>query len=89
MAFKILKDHHILIGWVAFSAAFVHGSYFFLQTSEEMESIFSGLVTLIGFAILVSFGLLLNKLGNRKYKKIHQWIAIVFGIALGVHLLFG
>lgn len=89
MAFKILKEHHILIGWVAFTAALAHGSYFFIQTSEETESLYSGLVTLIGFAILVSFGLLLNKWGNRKYKKIHQWIAIVFGIALGVHLLFG
>lgn len=93
MAFKILKEHHILIGWVAFSAALAHGSYFFLQTSEETESIYSGLATLIGFAILISFGLIINKWGKGKrylkYKKIHQGIAIVFGIALGVHLLFG
>jgi predicted Co/Zn/Cd cation transporter (cation efflux family) len=93
LAFKFLKEHHILIGWAAFSAALAHGSYFLLQTSEETESIYSGLVTLIGFTILVSFGLFLDKRGKGKkylkYKKIHQGIAVLFGIALGVHLLFG
>lgn len=93
LAFKNLKEHHILIGWVAFSAALSHGSYFFIQSSEEIESIYSGVATLIGFAFLVSFGLILNKWGKGKkystYKKIHQGLAIVFGIALGIHLLFG
>ncbi|MEH7883448.1 hypothetical protein V7654_03885 [Bacillus sp. JJ1609] len=93
LGFKLLKEHHMIIGWVAFSAALAHGSYFFLQTSEEAESIYSGLATLIGFAILVSFGLILNKWGKGKkylrFKKIHQAIAVVFGIALGIHLLFG
>ncbi|MEH7444615.1 hypothetical protein V7201_20065 [Bacillus sp. JJ1122] len=93
LGFKMLREHHIIIGWVAFSAALAHGSYFFLQTSEEAESIYSGLATLIGFAILVSFGFVLNKWGKGKeylrFKKIHQAFAIVFGIALGIHLLFG
>lgn len=93
LTFKFLKEHHILIGWAAFSAAFAHGSYFLLQTSEEKESIYSGLVTLSGFTILVTFGLFLDKRGigrkYLKYKKIHQGIAVLFGIALVVHLLFG
>lgn len=93
LGFKLLKEHHMIIGWVAFSAALAHGSYFFLQTSEEVESIYSGLATLIGFAILVTFGFILNKWGKGKQyiklKKYHQAIAIVFGIALGIHLLFG
>ena len=93
LAFKLLREHHTQIGWAAFSAALAHGSYFFLQTNEEWESIYSGLATLIGFGILVTFGLILDKRvkGKKylKYKKIHQAIAIVFGFALGVHLLFG
>ncbi|NKE06758.1 hypothetical protein [Mesobacillus selenatarsenatis] len=93
LAFKLLREHHTLIGWAAFSAALAHGSYFFLQTNEEWESIYSGLATLIGFAFLVIFGLTLDKWAKGKkyltYKKIHQAIAIVFGLALGVHLLFG
>jgi predicted Co/Zn/Cd cation transporter (cation efflux family) len=93
LAFKFLKEHHILIGWAAFSAAFVHGTYFLLQTSEEKESIFSGFVTLLEFTILITFGLFLDKRGKGskylKYKQIHQGIAVLFGIALGVHLLFG
>ncbi|MGV2939815.1 hypothetical protein AB5I83_09510 [Mesobacillus sp. LC4] len=93
LAFKLLREHHTLIGWAAFSAALAHGSYFFLQTNEEWESIYSGLATLIGFAFLVIFGLTLDKWVKGKkyltYKKIHQAIAIVFGLALGVHLLFG
>lgn len=93
LAFKFLKEHHVLIGWVAFSAAIAHGSYFFLQTSEEKTSIYSGLITLVGFAILVSFGHILKKWGKGKrflkYKKIHQGISIAFGLALAVHLLFG
>lgn len=93
LAFKLLREHHTLIGWAAFSGALAHGSYFFLQTNEEWESIYSGLATLIGFAFLVTFGLILDKRVKGKkyltYKKIHQAIAIVFGIALGVHLLIG
>lgn len=93
MAFKLLREHHTLIGWAAFSAALAHGSYFFLQTNEEWESIYSGLATLIGFGVLVSFGLFLDKRAKGKkyltFKKIHQAIAIVFGFALGIHLLFG
>ncbi|MBT2678895.1 hypothetical protein J7E38_07755 [Bacillus sp. ISL-35] len=93
LAFKLLREHHTLIGWAAFSGALAHGSYFFLQTNEEWESIYSGLATLIGFAFLVTFGLILDKWAKGKkylaYKKIHQAFAIVFGIALGAHLLFG
>lgn len=93
LAFKLLREHHTLIGWAAFSGALAHGSYFFLQTNEEWESIYSGLATLIGFALLVTFGLILDKWAKGKkyltYKKVHQAIAIVFGFALGVHLLFG
>ncbi|MBT2693646.1 hypothetical protein [Bacillus sp. ISL-55] len=93
LAFKLLREHHTLIGWAAFSAALAHGSYFFLQTNEEWESIYSGLATLIGFGVLASFGLFLDKRARGKkylaYKKIHQAISIVFGVALGIHLLFG
>lgn len=93
LLFKILKEHHTLIGWAAFTAALAHGSYFFLQTSEEIESIYSGLATFSALAVLVAVGFILNKWGKGKkylkFKKIHQGIAIVFGIALGIHLLFG
>ncbi len=93
LAFKLLREHHTLIGWAAFSAALAHGSYFFLQTNEEWESIYSGLATLIGFGILVIFGLILDKSARGKkyltFKKVHQAMAIVFGFALGIHLLFG
>lgn len=93
LTFKFLKEHHVLMGWVAFSAAIAHGSYFFLQTSEEKTSIYSGLITLVGFAFLVSFGHILKKWGKGKkflkYKKIHQGLSIAFGLALAVHLLFG
>jgi hypothetical protein len=93
LAFKLLREHHTLIGWAAFSAALAHGSYFFLQTNEESESIYSGLATLVSFAILVIIGLMLDKSARGKkyltFKKIHQAIAIAFGFALGIHLLFG
>ncbi|WP_226643302.1 hypothetical protein [Mesobacillus subterraneus] len=93
MAFKLLREHHTIIGWAAFFAALAHGSYFFLQTNEEWEIIYSGLATLIGFGVLTSFGLFLDKRARGKkylaYRKIHQAISIVFGLALGIHLLFG
>lgn len=93
VVFKLLREHHTLIGWAAFSAALAHGSYFFLQANEEWESVYSGLATLIGFAILVTVGLFLDKRAKgRKYqtfKKVHQAIAIIFGFALGIHLLVG
>lgn len=87
--FKLLKQQHIHIGLVGFSAAMAHGSYFFLQTSEDAGSIYSGLFALVTFLVLISFGMILNGKKKAEYKKIHQRLAVGFALALAVHLLFG
>jgi len=89
--FKFLKKYHTLIGWIAFFATTSHGIYFFLQTSDYMNRIYSGVVAFIILVVLVIFGLVLQKWGKGKkysfYKKFHQGIAIVFAITLFVHLI--
>ncbi|WP_210365349.1 hypothetical protein [Bacillus sp. REN3] len=87
--FKLLNKNHVLIGWVGFAAAFAHGSYFFLQTSEESGSIYSGLAAFIAFSALVFVGMILKRSKRQRIKRIHRGIAIVFAVGLGVHLLFG
>lgn len=89
--FKFLKNYHTLIGWIALFAASSHGVYFFLQDSEHINQIYSGVVAIIVLVVLVIFGLVLKKWGRGKkysfYKKIHQGISIVFAITLFIHLI--
>ncbi|WLR52051.1 hypothetical protein LC040_03815 [Bacillus tianshenii] len=91
MLFKLLRTYHTFIGWVVFSVATSHGVYFLLNESEHMDRVYSGLATFIGLVVLVSFGLLLQKRGKNKkyaaYKRVHQLIALLFGLALLIHLV--
>ncbi|WP_421383168.1 hypothetical protein ACOJQI_02345 [Bacillus salacetis] len=88
---KLLKTHHTLFGWVVTAAVLGHGLYFLLQTSEHMDSIYSGIAAGIGLIALVLIGVVLDKWAKKKkyilYRNIHKGIALLFGIALVIHLI--
>ena len=88
---KLLKKHHTVIGWAVLALASGHGAYFFFKTSEHMDRIYTGLAAFIGLVVLALVGLILDKWVKGKkflsYRKIHKAIAVVFGIALVVHLM--
>ena len=96
--FKIIKElylfikrFHILIGYTVIAVAATHGVYFLIKGSRHIILIYSGIFSLLTLIALGVAGFGLQK-SNQKtklkmYRKVHQFIAVLFGIGLLIHLI--
>ncbi|WP_283747193.1 hypothetical protein [Bacillus cereus] len=96
--FKIIKElylfikrFHILIGYTVIAVAATHGVYFLIKGSRHIILIYSGIFSLLTLIALGVAGFGLQK-SNQKtklkmYRKVHQFIGVLFGIGLLIHLI--
>lgn len=88
--YLFIKKFHVLIGYTVLAVSITHGVYFLLKGSRHILIFYSGIFSLFILIILGVIGLFLQK-HNKKinlilYRKVHQIMAIIFGVGLLIHL---
>lgn len=85
------KKFHVLIGYAIIAVAITHGVYFFIKGSRHILLIYSGIFSLLALIVLGIVGFYLQQINKKEkfmmYRKVHQIIAIIFGIGLFIHLI--
>ncbi|OQR56741.1 hypothetical protein [Bacillus sp. CDB3] len=89
--YLFIKQFHVLIGYAVIAVTTTHGIYFLIKGSRHIILIYSGIFSLLALIALGVAGFTLQK-SNQKtklmmYRKVHQIIAIIFGIGLLIHLI--
>ncbi|MED0987281.1 hypothetical protein [Bacillus paramycoides] len=89
--YLFIKQFHVLIGYAVIAVATTHGIYFLIKGSRHIILIYSGIFSLLALIALGIAGFVLQK-SNQKtklkmYRKVHQFIAVIFGIGLLIHLI--
>ncbi|MGG5737251.1 MULTISPECIES: hypothetical protein [Bacillus cereus group] len=89
--YLFIKQFHVLIGYAVIAVTTTHGIYFLIKGSRHIILIYSGIFSLLSLVALGVAGFTLQK-SNQKtklmmYRKVHQIIAIIFGIGLLIHLI--
>ncbi|MDM5188857.1 hypothetical protein QUF99_16500 [Bacillus sp. DX4.1] len=89
--YMVLKKYHTFIGYAVLAVTTTHGIYFFIKGSHPIIRIYSGIFTFVCLLLLAVAGILLQMFKSQKksvsYRKIHQMIAILFGLGLIIHLM--
>jgi len=89
--YLFIKQFHVLIGYAVIAVATTHGIYFLIKGSRHIILIYSGIFSLLALIALGIAGFVLQKSNQKtklkKYRKVHQIIAIIFGIGLLIHLI--
>ncbi|PGZ69152.1 hypothetical protein [Bacillus sp. AFS029637] len=88
--YLFIKKFHVLIGYAVIAVAITHGAYFLIKGSRHILLIYSGIFSLLVLLALGLTGFFSQKLNKKTkfmvYRKVHQVIAIIFGIGLLIHL---
>lgn len=88
--YLFIKQFHVLIGYAVIAVSITHGVYFLIKGSHHILIIYSGIFSLLTLIILGVVGFFLQKRSKKTnlilYRKVHQIIAIIFGIGLLIHL---
>ncbi|MCZ0754510.1 hypothetical protein [Anoxybacillus sp. J5B_2022] len=89
--FLFFRRYHTLFGWITLLLVISHGTYFLFSGVDRIGRVYSGIGAFVSLTLVVVFGYVLQRFGKGKngksYKKMHQWIALLFGISLVIHLL--
>ncbi|MDR2994002.1 MAG: hypothetical protein LBV11_09275, partial [Bacillus cereus] len=85
------KKFHVLIGYAVIAVTITHGVYFLIKGSRHIFLIYSGIFSLLALIVLGIVGFYLQQINKKEkfmmYRKVHQIIAIIFGIGLFIHLI--
>ncbi|MCU5733990.1 hypothetical protein OCF44_25315, partial [Bacillus pacificus] len=77
-------------GYTVLAVSITHGVYFLLKGSRHILIFYSGIFSLFILIILGVIGLFLQKHDKKinliLYRKVHQIMAIIFGVGLLIHL---
>lgn len=88
--YLFIKKFHVLIGYTVLAVSITHGVYFLLKGSRHILIFYSGIFSLFILIILGVIGLFLQKHDKKinliLYRKVHQIMAIIFGVGLLIHL---
>ncbi|HDR8066412.1 hypothetical protein P4388_12400 [Bacillus thuringiensis] len=85
------KKFHVLIGYAVIAVTITHGVYFLIKGSRHILLIYSGIFSLLALLVLGIVGFYLQRINKKEtfmmYRRVHQIIAIIFGIGLFIHLI--
>lgn len=87
----LLRKHHVLLGWTVLFTVAGHGAYFLFLAHKAPVTVYTGLAAFIVLIFLASAGVWLQFFAPKRKtvglsKKIHAVLALLFGIAVLLHL---
>ncbi len=89
--YLFIKQFHVLIGCAVIAVATTHGVYFLIKGSRHIILIYSGIFSLLTLIALGIAGFVLQqskqKTKLKMYRKVHQFIAVIFAIGIFIHLI--
>ncbi|QWH17893.1 hypothetical protein EXW62_12695 [Bacillus mycoides] len=89
--YLFIKQFHVLIGCAVIAVATTHGVYFLIKGSRHIILIYSGIFSLFTLIALGIAGFVLQQFKQKTklkmYRKVHQFIAVIFAIGLIIHLI--
>ncbi len=90
--FLLLRQVHPFFGWIVLATATLHAAYYFLHLTTLTTRMQTGILAWVVLFLLVVFGLrfqfsLRRKVFRKSIRLWHVLTAIVFLVALAVHVL--